>query len=404
MKGSFPRLRAVFNPNRKNDTKYGGAVVLKRAWDYLNCNDLLLSSGIQKRSGVPANCLTFNYVLKPLMDAGSISRTNSRTRSDELLKTLIPDHNQCTLNRFLNGDYNWNLLNEHRILELQKRNRTRALEDGLIVLDDVVIQKSGEMMENIAYVWDPIDKKAVLGYNAVVLLYTDKEKRHPLNFAFKLEENDKISLAIHLVERLRELKIKTKHMVFDSWYFALDLINVLRDLKFFWVTKSKKNRLFILNGAEVHAEEIIQSGIKEALAQLPGYGHVKVVVVEINEEKRLLVTSDLEMERKKVIKTYGDRFEIDNPFFRDEKQEMGLADFHTRRLNALVAHTALCFLSHTLTSLVKLFHKNLCDKTIGWIKENLFKAVAGVKRVEEGIRVTFGKGLELLSSLSSHII
>jgi len=114
MKRAFPRLRAVFDPNRKNDSKYGGAVVLKRAWYYLNCNGLLLSAGIPKRSGVPANCLAFNYALKPLMDAGSISRTNSRTMSDELLKTLIPDHNQCTLNRFLNGNYNGNLLNKHR--------------------------------------------------------------------------------------------------------------------------------------------------------------------------------------------------------------------------------------------------------------------------------------------------
>ena len=49
MKRAFPRLRAVFDPNRKNDSNYGGAVVLKRAWDYLNCNGLLLSAGIQKR-------------------------------------------------------------------------------------------------------------------------------------------------------------------------------------------------------------------------------------------------------------------------------------------------------------------------------------------------------------------
>ena len=44
MKRAFPRLRAVFDPNRKNDSKYGGAVVLKRAWDYLNCNGLLFVS------------------------------------------------------------------------------------------------------------------------------------------------------------------------------------------------------------------------------------------------------------------------------------------------------------------------------------------------------------------------
>lgn len=192
-------------------------------------------------------------------------------------------------------------------------------------------------------------------------------------------------------------------MVFDAWYFALDLIKVLRNLKLFWVTKSKKNRRFVLNGTQMRADEIIQSGTKEAVAQLPGYGPVKVVVAEINEKKRLLVTSDLEIKRSRVIKAYRDRFEIDNPFFRDGKQKMELAEFHTRKFNALVGHIAMCFLSHTLSSLIKLFDKKLFDKTLGWIKENLFKVVAGVQTVGEGIRVAFGRGLELLSSLSSHI-
>jgi len=397
-------LKAIFDPYRKNDTRYGGTVILKGLWDYLNCDDLLSSAGIQKRSGIPASCLAFNYVLKPLMDAGSINRTNRRTRSDQLLKALIPDHDQCTLNRFINGDYDWDLFNELRILELQRRRRTGTLEEGLIVLDDVVIQKFGKKMEGIAYVWDPIAKKAVLGYNLVVLYYTDGKKRYPLNFAFKLKENDRISLATRLMGRLRELRLKAKHVVFDSWYFALRLITALRDLKLFWVTKSKKNRIFVLSGAEVHAEEIIRSGVKEAVAQLPGYGLVKLVVAEVNEKRCLLVTSDLEMGRKGVIKVYRGRFEIDNPFFRDGKQEMGLADFHTRKLKALVAHIAMCFLSHTLVSLIKLFDRKLLDTTVGWIKENLFKAVAGVKRVGGGLAVILGRGLQFMSSLSHAIL
>jgi len=90
------------------------------------------------------------------------------------------------------------------------------------------------------------------------------------------------------------------------------------------VTKSKKNRLFIVNGAEMHAEEIIQSGIKETVAQLPGYGLVKVVVAEINEKRRLLVTCDLKMRGKKVIKVYRDRFKIDNPFLQGRKTGDGI--------------------------------------------------------------------------------
>lgn len=91
-------------------------------------------------------------------------------RGDGLLKGLISDHDQCTLIRFIKSDYNWGLLKELRILGLQRRRRTEDVEEGLVVLDDVVIQKFGKKMERIAYVWNPVAGKAVLGYNMVVLL------------------------------------------------------------------------------------------------------------------------------------------------------------------------------------------------------------------------------------------
>jgi hypothetical protein len=403
MEEIFPKLETIYDPDRQNDTMYGGAIIIKGMWDYLDCDSLLQSAGIQKRSGVPAGCLAFNYVLKPMMDAGSINRTNKRTRGDQLLQELIPSHDQSTLNRFLNAPHDWHALNTLRVQALQKRRRTMAQENGLVVLDDVVIRKHGEKMEEIAYVWDPVEEKPVLGYDLVVLYYTDAEKSYPINFAYKLKENDRISLAIKMAEELGELGVEAKLIVFDAWYFALELITRYRDLGLTWVTRSKKNRLFIVDGVTVHAEEMIRSGVKEAVAELPGYGPVKLVVAEIDDKRRLLVASDLRMKREEVVKVYRDRFQIDNPFFRDSKQEMGLAGFHTRRFRALVAHTVMCFLSHTLISLVRLFDKGLVDKTVGWVKENLFRAVAGVRRVERGLAVILGRGLELISSLC-HVI
>lgn len=257
--------------------------------------------------------MAFNYVLKPMMDAGSIKRVNTRTRGDQLLQALIPGHDQSTLNKFLNGNHDWLALNDLRIQELQKRRRTIALEGGLIVLDDVVKRKSGEKMEEIAYFRDPVAGKAVLGYDLVVLYYADGEKSYPLSFAYKLKEIDRISLAVQLAEGLSEHGIEAKRVDFDAWYFALDLVTALRDLGLTWMTRSKRNRLFIVNGATVHAEEIIRSGVRETVAQLPGYESVKVVVTEINDNKRLLVTGDLRMKWKEVVKVYRNRFLIDPP-------------------------------------------------------------------------------------------
>ena len=73
----FPRLEAIYDPNRKNDTGYGGAITLKQMWDYLDCDRLLSSTGIQKRPGIPASCLALNYAVKATMGSGSIKRANT---------------------------------------------------------------------------------------------------------------------------------------------------------------------------------------------------------------------------------------------------------------------------------------------------------------------------------------
>jgi len=85
-----------------------------------------------------------------------------------------------------------------------------------MVLDDIVMRKTGERMEEIAYVWDPVAGKAGLGYDLVVLYYTDGEKSYPLNFAYKLKENDKISLVVQLAGGLGGLGVEARRVVFDA--------------------------------------------------------------------------------------------------------------------------------------------------------------------------------------------
>jgi hypothetical protein len=107
---------------------------------------------------------------------------------------------------------------------------TRAQENGLVIVDDVVIKKHGEHMEEIAYVRDPVEGKPIMGYNLVALIYTDAEKEYPINFAYKLKKNDRISLAIKLTEELVDLGVEARLMTFDAWYFTLDLVTRIRDL------------------------------------------------------------------------------------------------------------------------------------------------------------------------------
>jgi hypothetical protein len=244
-------------------------------------------------------------------------------------------------------------------------------------------------MEGIAYVFDPVEKKSVLGYNLVVLYYSDEAKSYPLSFELKLKDKKtRVEIAIELVKEVADM-LETRLITFDSWYFSNRLVSLLRALGFVWVTKAKKNRIFMLNGRKVAARKIISLGIREAVAELPGYGKVKIAVVNIGRERKLLVTNKLEMDAEEMKSMYSERFEIDNPFFRESKQELGLANFHTRSLSSIKAHVAICFLSHTLLVVAKLLSRKLFGKSIGWLKERLIAIAAFVKKVWGRIVLAF---------------
>jgi hypothetical protein len=78
-----------------------------------------------------------------MMNAGSINRVNKRTREDQLLQELILGHDQSNLDRFINAPYNWKAINSLCVQELQKNPITKTLEDGLVILDDVVVKSTG---------------------------------------------------------------------------------------------------------------------------------------------------------------------------------------------------------------------------------------------------------------------
>lgn len=390
------------NSSKQEITSYAGTAIIRRAWEFLACDDLLAEAGIVKRSGVQASNLVFNYAIIPLIGAESIVSGWRKISKDGFLSKLEQSYNSCAINRLLgNKRYDWFAFNKLRMEELQTNEATRALKKGLIVLDDVIIKKSGKHMEGIAYVYDPVEKRYVLGYNLVILYYTDKRKGYPLNFEFKLKNGvTRIEIALKLIEEVSKL-IETRLITFDCWYFSLELVSLLRELGFTWVTRAKKSRIFILDGKRIKAKQIIKSGKRAVIAELPNYGEVKLVVVKIGKEKKLLVTNDLFMKSREMKAIYSNRFEIDNPFFKESKQELGLANFHTRSLASIVAHVAICFLSYTLLALTKLFSKKLLNKSIAWLKENLIATIAWVKRLWGKITLVLKPSLRWIISILS---
>jgi hypothetical protein len=372
-----------------NETRYAGISEILSTWNWLSVDTLLLESCITKRNGIPANVLALNYMVSPLINASSINSTAIATQTEPTMKSITPISHDA-LNRFINTNWHIQYFFYSVMNRLQGRKETRMTEDGIWILDHTLISKLySNKLQVLKWLKDVKGSgNWVKGYELLSLCYMDETKLYPVSFGINTPFTDKITMAIRHIKDMRALGLPIKTLVFDCWYFALDLIKALKPYKITWVTKSKSNRKFIIDGEELHANEIFG----EAIAKLPGYGKVKVFKIHIDSEWVLLVTNDLKMDRETIISIYSKRMHVDNPFFRDMKSYLNLENFHTRKFTSFINHIAMRFLLYVLLVVTKI-RKGIIHRSIEWVKNKLVRVVGKVRRRGNKLFVCVRKAL-----------
>jgi hypothetical protein len=138
--------------------------------------------------------------------------------------------NQSSLNRLLT-EYEWSRtkLNEARLEMLESVPRTRIKKTtGVLSLDDTLLSHYGRKFEQIAYLWDHVNKCYVWAHNLVSLHYSDEQTDYPLAYQLWQPPNlDKIEAG--LVEAgiaLKESKMALKDSEPKKW--RQYLLNVWR--------------------------------------------------------------------------------------------------------------------------------------------------------------------------------
>jgi len=138
--------------------------------------------------------------------------------------------NQSSLNRLLT-EYRWSQtgLNEARLEMLGHVPRTRIKKTkGVLGLDDTLLSHYGRKFEQIAYLWDHVNKCYVWAHNLVSLHYSDEQTDYPL--AYQLwQPPDLAKIETGLVEAgiaLKESKMALKDSEPKKW--RQYLLNVWR--------------------------------------------------------------------------------------------------------------------------------------------------------------------------------
>lgn len=217
-------------------------------------------------------------------------------------------------------------------------------EGGYLLLDDTTWRRWAAKAEAVSWVWSSTAGHIVRGMQVVLLVWTDGHIKVPVGMRlWQKGGKSKVALAEEMLREAHARGIKPKYVLFDSWYAAATLLNLLDGFGWKYVARLKSNRL--LDGVAVR--ERWSSRFGHRCGRLRKVGHEVLVV---KDGRRYFVSNDAQLESRAVKAAYRTRQQIEETF-RLLKQEFGWGGSSAQKAAAQAAHLhlgliALCVVEH----------------------------------------------------------
>ena len=266
-------------------------------------------------------------------------------------------------------------------------------EQGMLIIDDTLIEKYGRLMEAAGKLWDHSQGRYLNYAHCLVgLCWSDHKKlRYPLRFEIyqkqdwceihQVEFKTKIQLAIELVEWAVRQGIPFQTVVFDSWFFCKEVCDYIEELGKDWISMSKSDRIVTVKGEKQSVSEYAATlgpnslqkcelkGKSYAIQSVQGRfqclkrGKQSVRLIVSFEQKSTekggghkrpvyLVSNRKDIRPERLIRAYQVRWNVET-FFKDAKSHLGLGDYQMRKLNGIKSHWCLVFTSAVVLELVR---------------------------------------------------
>lgn len=234
-------------------------------------------------------------------------------------------------------------------------------EQGYLVLDDTTWQRFTKKAEAVSFVWDSSLGKVVFGMSVVLLVWTDGKRKVPLGLrVWKKGGRSKVELAAELLRQAHARGLNPEFVLFDSWYSARTLLELIDGFGWRYIAATKRNRLF----NEVKIAKCFRHRFGRAVGNLR---KIKHQILLVKNGQRFLISNEISLTSRLVKSHYRFRQQVEETF-RLLKQEFGWGKCRARAVKAQSAHLhlglyALC--------LVQLKSEN---ETVYQFKQNLFRA------------------------------
>ena len=293
---------------------------------------------------------------------------------------------QSCLNRFLtDADWDVEALNERRLKELQKDPSTRYSDQGVIPIDNTLIDRDGLLIPDAGWFWDHAEERNKIAQDYLFANYVCTSGKHyPLEFRLfrKQEVSEALKepfrnhsvLCCELIDWVCERQIPGDFTM-DSYFTCAEILNHIHGKQDRlgrsrgYVGDLKSNRKLEWKGRIIKASDLAASipasDRKEmrigdrrqwyftVTVRIPDVNHkVRIVVLwryrSDVEPCKILVTNRITWEVSRIVRVYRHRWTGTETFHRDGKQQLGLGDCQLRDAQGQTRHMYLVMLAYSL--------------------------------------------------------
>lgn len=284
--------------------------------------------------------------------------------------------NQSSANRFFtDSDWETGRLEARRIELLKQHPTLKPGKNGVIALDDVLLEKTGKQIEGVGRLFDPAQRKDILCHCLVSCTYNKVGQSYPLVLepyftqavcdseagrALGLTFRTKMQIAVGVVHQVVSWELAGV-FAFDGWYLAQELVATIEGAERRWISRAAKDTHVIWRGQEVELQQMAARLPHKAYHQVAVHGQrfwcaLKVMPVSpLEGEKAVLVcwkdqigkgepfyliTNATWWDSAHMLQTYFQRWGIEE-LHREGKQHEGLAEYQMRTLEGIRKHWCL---------------------------------------------------------------
>jgi hypothetical protein len=301
---------------------------------------------------------------------------------DEFARTT----DQSCLNRFLTeAPWGVEALNERRLERLQEGPSTRYSDQGVIPIDNTLIDRDGLLIPDAGWYWDHAEDRYKIAQDYLFVNYVCTSGKHyPLEFRlFRKEEvckalkepfRNPTRLCCESIDRVCERQIPGD-FAFDCYFTNAEILDHIHGKtdRFGrprgYVGDLKTNRKLEWEGRTIKASELAGSIPPEDRKglrigdQRQWYFTVTVRIPEVKHKVRIvilwryrhdetcvkiLVTNRATWEVSRIVRVYRHRWTGTETFHRDGKQQLGLGGCQLRDVQGQTRHVYPVMLAYSL--------------------------------------------------------